>query len=417
MQAETNRLLNRLITLILLSYPALTLLVQGGSNGMFLVLLIVSFAILYRSRKSAPAWDKIDFVFAIAMLLPTAAIFLSQAYHAAFRAPSYDWAARFWLAIPIFLALRRVNTGTLAMLQLGAPIGALAGLALVLIHPFNWDNGRATTGQFLNLIHFSDIALSMGFLSLFAIGRVHRDYSPALFLKLAGFLAGAYLSIQSGERGAWLSIPFLLMLWIYMQSPVHKWRNAAIAGIAVCALAVTAYATIDIIHQRIDMIQHDLAAFSAGNKDTSIGVRLQLWQVAIHAFIQHPIFGLGPDGFANMMPRLAASGELTPHAAHLGQGEVHSELLAKCAGLGIFGLLAYLAIHFVPLWIFLRSLNDMQHPQAETAALMGAGLVIGFVVFGQTVEIYDLKMTAAFYALTIAILCATVTNRTQVKTI
>ena len=214
MLAETSRLSDRLIMLFLLSYPALTLTVQGGANGMFLALLILSAIILYRSRKTAPRWDTTDLAFAFAMLLPTVAIFLSQAYHAAFSAPSYDWAARFWLAIPIFLALRRVNIDALATLQLGAPIGALAGVGLVLVHPFSWANGRATTGQFLNLIHFSDLALSMGFLSLFAIGRLHRNFSPALLLKLAGFLGGTYLSIQSGERGAWLSMPFLLMLWI-----------------------------------------------------------------------------------------------------------------------------------------------------------------------------------------------------------
>ena len=207
MRAETSSFSNRLIMLLLLSYPALTLTVQGGANGMFLILLIASVTILYRSRKTAPAWDTNDFAFATAMLLPTLAIFLSQAFHNAFRAAPYDWAARFWLAIPIYLALRRTNPITLSMLQLGAPLGVLAGLVLILIHPFDWGDGRATTGQFLNLIHFSDLALSMGFLSLFAIGGIYRANLPVLVLKLAGFLAGLYLSIQSGERGAWLAMP------------------------------------------------------------------------------------------------------------------------------------------------------------------------------------------------------------------
>ena len=37
----------------------------------------------------------------------------------------------------------------------------------------------------------------LGFLSLFSINWIRKDSSPILMLKLAGFLAGLYMSIQT----------------------------------------------------------------------------------------------------------------------------------------------------------------------------------------------------------------------------
>ena len=117
---------DQLTALILLSYPALLLTVQGGMSGMFILLLLISLYSLFRSPKIAPHWDACAIAFALAMASPVIAIFLSQAYHGAFRAPPYDWAARFLFAIPIFLALRQMNLRSLSMLQYGIPVGVLS---------------------------------------------------------------------------------------------------------------------------------------------------------------------------------------------------------------------------------------------------------------------------------------------------
>lgn len=402
------------IALILLVYPALLLVVQGGMNGIFLLLLLVALYSLYRTTGSRSHWDASAVAFALAMSSPVIAIFLSQAYHGEFKASAYDWAARFLLAIPIFMALRRTRLSAVSMLQLGAPIGALAGLAWLSTHPYVWGGTRLTTGLFLNLIHFADLALALGFLSLFAINRAQHDPMPVLLLKSCGFMAGIYMAVQTGQRGALLAIPPLVLLWVYGQGRTHLRRDLGIASLLLAIAAALAYTGIDIVHQRAGMVYQDLVAYGNGNKDTSIGIRLQLWQAAIHLFLQHPAFGLGTEGYARMMPLLAEQGMITPEAASLGQGEVHNEILAKCAGLGIPGLISILAIHFVPFAILWRSLNT-RDTRKKVASLMGLGLVAGFFIFGLTVEILNLKMTAAFYALTLAVLVATATNDHQQK--
>jgi len=91
---------------------------------------------------------------------------------------------------------------------------------------------------------------------------------------------------------------------------------------------------------------------------------------------------------------------------------VHNGILAKSVGFGIFGLLSIVSVYTVPLFIFLRSTRT-SFAQAKTAAFMGICLVTGFIIFGLTVEIFNLKMTAAFYSLTVAVLLAAATKKTS----
>ena len=153
------------------------------------------------------------------------------------------------------------------------------------------------------------------------------------------------------------------------------------------------------------MVYSDLIQFTSGNADTSIGIRFQLWKAAFHLIAESPIFGVGADGFSKAMDTLSASGFITPAAAAYGKGEVHNEKLAQTVRFGIFGLCSILAIYFVPFFLFVRAAKAGT-PQQNGAAMMGMCVTLGFFVFGLTVETFDLKMIAAFYSLTVAVLLA-----------
>jgi O-antigen ligase len=405
---------NRIIILILLCYPVLLLNVQSSMGVFFFLLLLTSAVCLFRMQKSPEIshWDGYSIAFALAMASPVVTIFMSQAYHGSFKAPSYDWASRFLLAIPIFLALRQTNIRVITVIQFGMPLGAVATLIALLHHPYHWPVHGSTTSEAFNLIHFSDTALMLGFLSLFSINWEHKDRALILALKFSGFLAGLYMSIQSGERGSWLAIPLLLLLWVIAHSKKNIWFKCGTALMAIACSIWLSYATIPHVHDRIYLIFSDLRNYANGNMDTNIGIRLQLWQAALHLFSENPLFGVGPKGFAQAMPALNASGMLTPEAARLGNGEVHNEILAKCAGTGLFGLISILSIYLVPLYIFWRS-SKSTSDTTRIASFMGICFVTGFFVFGLTAEIFNLKMTAAFFSFTLAILMAAATNKSS----
>jgi len=409
MAANTNPVINRIVILTLLSYPILLLTVQGGMNASLFLLVIISLFYLFRRTKSLTTrlWDRYSISFAMAMASPMLAVFLSEAYHGAFSAPPFDGPSRFLLAIPVFLVLRRMEIRTITILQYGLPLGALSALFAAMIA---WPNWESNNFYFVNSIHFGDLALMLGFLSLFSINWEKRDRVPVLILKICGCLVGLYLSIQSDARGGWVAFPVLSFIWWLSHNPNNSWPKRLGAVLLILLIALLGYELIVIIQYRIDLIYHDLADFQRGNKDTSIGIRLQLWQTACFLFAEHPFFGVGPGGFAQMMTPLNNSGMLTPIAASYGRGEVHNEILAKASELGIFGLLSLISIYAIPLVIFIRA-SRSRISQERSAAFMGICLVTGFFIFGLTVEIFNLKMTIAFYSLTLAVLLAAATHK------
>jgi O-antigen ligase len=246
---KNTPLFNSIVILILLAYPALLLTVRGSMGVLFGVMLIISAVHLFRIRKtlSMPHWDNYSIAFALAMASPMVAIFLSQAYHGKFDSPPYDWASRFLLAIPIFLALRQTDIRTITVLQYGIPLGALVGL---LVLPFNQLAIIHKWPEFSNHIHFGDTSLILGFLSLFSINWVKKDHPLALVLKLCGFASGVYMSINTESRGGWVAIPILFLLWIAVHNRKNFGLKFLISTLVVIGILLLSYSKLDIVHTR-----------------------------------------------------------------------------------------------------------------------------------------------------------------------
>jgi O-antigen ligase len=404
MAANNNPVINRIVILTLLSYPILLLTVQGGMNGLLFLAFLVSLFYLFRRPKSLAnsLWDSYSIAFAFAMASPLFAVFLSEAYHGAFTAPPFDGPSRFLLVIPVFLALRQMEMHIIAYLQYGLPLGALSALFGAM---FAWPKWVANNSYFVNSIHFGNLALMLGFLSLFSINWVKRDSIPVLVLKIISSLVGIFVSIQSDARGGWIAFPALFFVWWISHNPKNSWVKHFVALLFILLIALLGYELIGIVQHRMDLIYQNLIEFQHGNKDTSIGIRLQLWHAAWYLFSNNPVFGVGPGGYAQMMTPLSNSGMLTPIAASYGRGEVHNEILAKSSELGIFGFLSLMSIYAIPLTIFIRATRTSTSFK-RSAAFMGICLVAGFFIFGLTVEIFNLKMTVSFYSLTMAVLLA-----------
>jgi O-antigen ligase len=392
---------------ILLCYPALLFLVRGGMNASLFLLTILSLYLLTSRKAYKNKLDKVDMAFSIAMASGLIAILLSQLYHHDLLARYFDSDARFLLAIPVLLALRHISARTLAVMQYAFPLGAIAALAAVIAnHPANIIE---VSTPYMNQIHLGDMSLLLGFLSLFSVNWLQEDHQLVKLLKMVGLFSGLTVSALSGTRGGWMAIPVFVFVFIYFRTDGRLFNKMLLAMLLIGVLGLLGYFLIEPIHHRLWMIYSDLSLFSGGNADTSIGIRLQLWKAAFHLIAQSPVFGVGADGFRGAMDGLSASGFITPIAAGYGKGEVHNEILAHSVRFGIFGLAAILAVYFVPFVIFLRVSRSNIHQQ-NVAAMMGMCVTLGFFVFGLTVETFDLKMTAAFYSLTVAVLLAIATH-------
>lgn len=396
-----GRFIEASVAILLIIYPSMMFAVKGGMNGSFLLLLLLSIAVLvFRpSEMKSVEWNREMKSYLLAMAALPVAIFLSQIYHQNFTAHPYDAVSRFLLAVPIFMLLRRVRFEVVALVQYSFSVGAIVGLLMS-----KNQYGRLGT-PLMDVIHFGNFELILGVLSVLSINWTGRDAFLLRCFKIVGFLVGVYASIASGSRGGWIAVPVFLLIFIYFRLGRISAKVIIAIPFLIALTGFFAYVSSQEIHHRVDDMVNDLIVFRHGNPDTSTGIRLQIFQTAAEIILQNPIFGVGPEGFAHEMESMSQAGKITPLAAELGKAEVHNELLSKAAGLGIFGLIAMLSVYLMPLRIFYNATRSALVPNRQ-AGLLGFTFVGGFIVFGLTAETLNLTMATAFYGLTVAVLLA-----------
>lgn len=411
-QVDHQATLERLASIILLIYPTLMFSVKGGMNAALLSMLLLAFSAWVKRPVGIVkvVWRGEWTVYVIAMFAMTVAILISQAYHQNFVVRHYDGAARYWLAIPVFLLLYRLNLKTFSVLPFAFPTAAIAGWLLT------QELGVGRYGiSTLDLIHFGDFALILGMMSLLSINWMSKDKFAYQALKILGFIAGVTASFASGSRGGWLAIPIVIAIVVYYKTKGKSFRKVALTSItATFALVLIFYSINSQFQQRISQLVSETSSLNRGNQDTSIGIRWQLYKAAGEIFISHPLFGVGPGGFALQMAPMADAGKITFMAADQGRGEVHNDILNKAVGMGLGGLMAILAVYLVPIWLFGKASKSAIN-QIKRTGILGIVFVSGFFIFGLTVEILNLTMAIAFYSFTVAVLLAYCYNINHVK--
>src|SRR3546814_1560117 len=110
---------------------------------------------------------------------------------------------------------------------------------------------------------------------------------------VAGALAGLYTSIGSGSRGGWIALPVIVAVFIaaYITQRNAKYVIATVLALIVAALA--AVATVPAIEARYNQAASDIKQYQAGNPQTSLGYRLDMYKSLAMIIPQKPWLGWG----------------------------------------------------------------------------------------------------------------------------
>ncbi|MHB1116108.1 O-antigen ligase family protein [Sideroxydans sp.] len=396
----------RAVVLILLMYPTLMLAIMGGMNGCFILMLILCFMVWVKPPVglSHMEWKSEWSIYAWAMASFWLAIVINQLYHQNFSAPEYDAPARYWLGIPVFLLLARLRPQSLSIIQIAFPAAAIIGYLLsyeITIFRYGIDT--------IDMIHFGDFELILGVMSIMSLHWFERDRLALQVFKILGFIAGITASISTGTRGGWLALPVFVLMWmIFSKSAYSRAKSAMIIAGVVIAGAAILLSTSN-VGPRLNALLTDVVSYEEGSVNSSAGVRWQLYKASAETFLKYPIFGAGLDGYSNRLRELHELGEISQLAADVGRGEVHNELLAASAKMGILGLIAASAIYFVPIMLFNRATKSSVSVIKQTGYI-GMTFVVGFFIFGLTANVLNLTMATAFYSFTVAVLLAVCYN-------
>jgi O-antigen ligase len=393
------------VTVLVISFPILFLVTSKIDNIVFYSLLICSFIVLIprvnAKKKGFLHFLKQYWPLHLAMGGLVIAVFIHQLFTAQFVSNAYDIPSRlacFPLLVWLMLSLEKKD---LKYIQWSIFIGALLGFIVLQFQTLNGTE-RPVFIFHIPLIPFTNIILMMGMLTLLTIGWHSANERIVICAKLiVGGLAiyGTYLA---QTRGSWVALPVFLIIGLATLKPFsNKKIYSLLAIVLLCSPIILGGNT----YNRIAAAKADINNFiEKDEKNSSIGLRLQLWNGSWQLFKDNYLLGIGPKKYAEAAENLYRNKTLTAEAAQ--QPHSHNDVLYQMVTLGMPGMLAILALYFLPAFYFFKDINN-NNQEVRVTAGMGLALCLGFFVYGLSDTMFYWRISYIFYIISLAWIFAT----------
>ncbi len=235
-----------------------------------------------------------------------------------------------------------------------------------------------------NAILFGCFALTFSLLSLIGAKHLHKNKFLSIFLYLASPL-GLLAAYLSGTRNAWLSASLLLPIVIMWLLPKGlKWLAPAILvlGLMIGTTIHKLYPqnTISVtIERTVDATQN----FFNGEKVSSTGKRLDMWEGSWDMFLQNPILGVGLGNYLPHIQKRIEEGLSDPGIGEF--SHAHSSYFFILATRGLVGITAFFLLLGWPLYYFCRQYRANKSPMAQAGIIT----IIGFACYATTEAFFN----------------------------
>ena len=280
--------------------------------------------------------------------------------------------------------------------------GALSGVCIAFAVAL-WEDaaGVGRVGGWHNPIVFANAVLM---LLVMVVYCRPEGTKPWIFVFVAAALVmGVVAIVLSGTRGALPGFGLMLLVAVVGGGGGSKrWLRAAILLAAMVVLLVLMWKIPWLASQtRLDAIQADLQRYLQGHVDSPIGARLEFLSLAWHAFLEHPLAGVGLDRFDSQIQALP---ECAYDQDFCRLGHAHNDIAHWAATLGLPGLLVILAIYLVPFLQFLKIVRSDARKSATGAAWAGMMLVLAFFLCGMTQSMFAHALSTMTYVVFVGLL-------------
>ena len=385
---------------------------QKGALGVFLLLVLIMFvAIHYGARPAQSQLTYGTWIFLVVLFFQRFDVLLAKekgfvvlllsycgwslfvySLHGDFREPYIRSQLIYPLVLGVVLILSAfsIYREFLVMILLAALI---ASLSVFLREYFNGGvRGNSEHGV---PIVYGNLSLMSGIILLLVTfdRKLRSGYRALAFV---GFFLGLTASLWSQSRGGWLLLPISLVVLLgvamaYQKSFGIKFFLMVVLFFSLCLVLGVAF--YDAVEKRFDQAANNIELYISGeNKNTSLGLRFEMWKVAWHSIKESPLIGVGPSGYHENRDLLRESGEVVKNVRKL--EHAHNDFLWVLSTKGVIGLLFYLSI-FVYLfrcyWSFLKS--------SETIwlAMSGVFVCLGYLIFSLSDIFLSVKMGIGYF--------------------
>lgn len=402
-------ILSRVMAVIVVIYPVCALFSKRANDALFWLLVVLSIGIIFCRKNNHysfsrflrdywPLWLAMSLFFLaeLSNQLFATRLRFSLLFSEPFRFALLPLLVYGWLALPL---------ARLKQARWGWALCAVAG-GIFLFFISGMGKFRPETANYtgIYLIPFSNFSILAGFMAVFAMGwgragRKNRVIFGAVIF--CSVIVGLY---ASKTRASWIVFLILLVIAGGFFWKEHKKIIAAISGVILLCIALGFFFTsADKWLGRFQLVQSDIAQYQAGDANTSIGARLQLWEASWMIFTERPWTGIG--GRKQLFQEnMARTGINFAHEAAI-QVHTHNEFLQRAVRYGILGGAAVIAVFLVP---FIYFVSYIRSPDSvlRTTAFMGAVYNLAFFLFGLSDVIFEWRTTVHLYIVVFSVLLA-----------
>lgn len=402
-------------------FPITFMTVRHGVHVSLFALLLIALIVFFQNKQAHFRFeDKTDLIIVLSFCGLILAVLLGQLFRSKMHMAAFDGPSRIVLAGFVYLLLKSRQIAYIKILDVAIPVGLLCVLTALTLNPPSAHWGGRFATYFVDPNTLGSQTLILALIIFLSIAPQQGESRWLELLKLMGGVAGLYISIYSGSRGAWLTGPFIFLLFLLIRlGDVCRAKGAERFTIALQTSLIILTAIIffclafyfsDAVSVRVIAAHHEISNwFSGENLDSSVGTRLSIWKFSFLFASESLLFGYGEE--KNMMQLLSDSPLNIPAnqiaISTMALAGPHSDILSKLLSSGLFGLLAYLCLLFVPFYFFYAHRNSLLADKRR-AARMGMYYITGVFITGLSNEQLSLKYLCTFYGLMTATLLAQV---------
>ncbi|HHE8799910.1 TPA: O-antigen ligase family protein, partial [Haemophilus influenzae] len=207
-------------------------------------------------------------------------------------------------------------------------------------------------------IQMGNIAISLATFALVITLHffIKKQYKSTLFGFVASILA-IITSALSGARGGWIGLPVVIgiILFLYKEDINKKLIITLVTVITIGLTALIANPKFG-IEKRYNAAKSDIVSYlEKNNRNTSLGARFDMWENALIAIKEAPIFGHGSNGYEEFRHKQVKSKQMAKTTLNF--GSLHNQYLESWVKRGLVGFIALILIILTPIFFFIKNLN------------------------------------------------------------
>jgi O-antigen ligase len=387
--------------LLLFAFSSLGLVLPNLSNACLFLLVLFSGVGMLAGKGGASGWRMQPThlkLLSLVMVLPAIAVLIHQAGvgHYGFR--DFDRPLRLAVFGLVLLSLSRIAVDRFTSLHWAWMLACV--LCFIKAWAITEGGTLPNSGSlgFMAGIAFSNAVLLIGTWLLLSLQLPLS--LPQRWLRIAVIMLALGVTFMVKTRGTWLVLPFYALFLTFYLRQLSVTRKIFILLLPL-VLVGGAMLSSGMVKQRIYDVGSDIQAYShGGNRETSVGQRLQIWQASWKLYVDHPWLGIGREGFKPELHEMARRGEISDAVADLPHS--HNGMLFHMALWGTGGLIAWLLTYLVPMVMFWREFGHSD-VRVRTYAGMGVALCLGYLIFDLTDVMFFWVILNGFYVINLAI--------------